>query len=66
MELAGIVLLIGMFGLGLATVYVFLQYVDLLKAVKATNEEIRSRLKNLEAAIGARGPTGREPENKNG
>jgi len=65
MELAGIVLLLGMFGLGGATVYVFLQYVDLLKSVKATNEELRSRLQNLEQAIAARGSKGQGTENKN-
>ena len=64
MELAGIVLLIGMFGLGLGAVYVFLQYVDLLKAVKATNEEIMARLKSLEQAIEARGGKGQGTEKK--
>jgi len=65
MELAGIVLLLGMFGLGGAAVYVFLQYVDLLKSVKATNEELRSRLQNLEQAIAARGSKGQGTGNKN-
>ncbi len=66
MEIAGIVLLIGMFGLGIGAVYVFLQYVDLLKAVKATNEEIVARLKSLEQAIEARGQIGQGTEKKSG
>jgi hypothetical protein len=66
MEIAGIVLLIGMFGLGLGAVYVFLQYVDLLKAVKATNEEIMARLNRLEQALEARGQKVPGTEKKSG
>lgn len=48
MEIIGIVLLLGLFGLGVGFVYLFLQYIDLLKAVKAITENISSRLKSLE------------------
>ena len=48
MEIIGIVLLLGLFALGVGFVYLFLQYIDLLKSVKSINESIAARLKNLE------------------
>jgi hypothetical protein len=53
MEIIGIVLLLGLFGLGVGFVYLFLQYIELLKAVKAITENISSRLKSLEDKLDA-------------
>jgi hypothetical protein len=53
MEIIGIVLLLGLFGLGVGFVYLFLQYIDLLKSIKAINENIAGRLKALEEKIDA-------------
>ena len=55
MEIIGIVLLLGTFLLGIAAVYVFLQYLDLLKSVRAFQTEILARLLNLEKNLGVSG-----------
>ncbi len=52
MEIIGMVLLIGTFLLGLAAVYVFLQYLDLLKSVRVFQTEILEKLTNLEKNVG--------------
>lgn len=62
MEVIGIVLLLGLFGLGVGFVYLFLQYIDLLKSIKTINENINSRLKGLEDRINAQsGPAPEKP-----
>jgi len=62
MEIIGIVLLLGLFGLGVGFVYLFLQYIDLLKSIKAINENIAGRLKALEEKIDAQAQPGAEPQ----
>ena len=63
MELVGLVLLIGIFLIGIGVVYIFLQYIDLLKTVKLNQEDIISRLKLMEQYISASGQEG-QGENK--
>lgn len=53
MEMVGLVLLIGIFLLGIGVVYIFLQYIDLLKTVKLNQEDIISRLKMMEQNFSA-------------
>ncbi len=65
MEIIGIVLLLGLFGLGLGFVYLFLQFIELLKSIKILNESINSRLQKLEErATGAPLPAPAEPGGK--
>jgi hypothetical protein len=52
MEIIGVVLLVGLFALGVGFVYLFLQYIDLLKSIKSINESISNRLKALEDRLG--------------
>jgi len=59
MEIIGIVILLGLFALGVGFVYLFLQYIELLKSVKNITETISARLQNLEEKMGGRSP--REP-----
>lgn len=51
MEIIGIVLLLGLFGLGVVIIYFFLQYLDLLKAERDFHTELISRMKALEEKI---------------
>jgi len=62
MEIIGIVLLLGVFGLGIAFVYLFLQYIELLKAAKSTTEDIQARLKALEHKAGTANPAPQEKQ----
>jgi len=62
MEIIGIVLLLGLFGLGVGFVYLFLQYIDLLKSIKAINENIAGRLRALEEKIDAQAKPGADPQ----
>jgi len=64
MEIIGIVLLLGLFGLGGGFVYLFLQYIDLLKSIKDINENIAGRLRALEEKIDAQAKPGAAPQNQ--
>ncbi len=58
MEIIGIVLLLAMFGLGLGFVYLFLQFVELMKSIKVLTENIDARLAKLEARATESRPAG--------
>lgn len=51
MEIIGIVLLVGLFGLGVVMIYLFLQYLNLLKAERDFHTELISRMKALEEKV---------------
>jgi len=54
-ETIGIVLLLGIFCMGFVVVYIFLQYISLLKSVKSFQGEILERLNGLEKMMGSNG-----------
>jgi len=58
MEIIGIIILLGLFALGMGFVYLFLQYIELLKSIKSITETISARLQRLEEKTG--GPTASE------
>ncbi len=51
MEVIGIVLLFGLFGVGLGLVYIFLRYLELLRSVEEFNQKILSQLNRLEEKL---------------
>lgn len=53
MEIIGIILLFGCFGVGIIMVYLFLQYINSVKAVKELGEKLVSKIEELSNKIEA-------------